>query len=384
LADVPFAKLLSASAAIRISDYSTVGTTTTWKFDGIYAPIDDIRFRGSYSQAVRAPNIGELFQPQSGTFAFVADPCDVIRLNDGAATRAANCSAILSALGLTPAQIAAFSPSTDAQNTTSRRGLSGGNPDLTEETAKTWTAGVVLRPSFIPGLTASFDWYDITIRGAVNTPTATELAELCVDQPTIDNRFCQNIFRAPNTGFVLGDGNDPQQRIGFIVGPENVARFKTSGADFGVSYTFSPSDKLGKIGLSLTGGYLDKISFVPSIGAEVDDDTLEAYNPRWRGTAGIEWKIDQLSLNYGVTYWSKTRRFTTEQLAANPDLSDPKFFFYKERWEHDFQAAFELDNGFEFYGGVNNIFDQKPTFDQLSYPVSGLGRYFYMGAKVKL
>jgi iron complex outermembrane recepter protein len=384
LADVPLAHLLSASAAVRISDYSTIGTTKTWKFDGIYAPIEDIRFRGSYSQAVRAPNIGELFQPQSGTFAFVADPCDATRLNDGSATRAANCATILAGLGLTPAQIAAFSPSTDAQNTTSRRGLSGGNVNLSEETAKTWTAGVVLRPSFIPGLTMSFDWYDITIRNAVNTPSATELAELCVDQPTVNNRFCQNIFRAPGTGFVLGDGNDPQQRIGFVVGPENVARFKTAGADFGIRYGFSAGEKLGDFALNLTGGYLDSISFVPSIGAEVDNDILESYNPRWRGTASVDWKINDFSINYGVTYFSKTRRFTTEQLSANPDLSDPRFFFYKERWEHDIRAAFELDNGFQFYGGVNNIFDKKPSFDQLSYPVSGLGRYFYFGAKVTL
>ncbi len=384
LADVPFAKLLSVSAAARVSDYSTVGTTYTWKFDGIYAPIDDIRFRGSYSQAVRAPNIGELFQPNSGTFLFVTDPCDVTRLNDGTSTRAANCATILSGLGLSAAQIATFSPSTDAQNTTTRRGLVGGNPDLTEETAKTWTAGVVVRPSFIPGLTMTFDWYDIAIKGAVNTPTATELADLCVDQPTADNRFCENIFRATGTGFVLGDGNDPQQRIGFIVGPENVANFKTAGADFSVRYAFSPSENLGDFAFNLNGGYLDSITFVPSIGAETDDDILESYNPRWRGSASVDWKLGNFSLNYGVTYFSKTRRFTTEQIEANPDLTDPRFFFFKERWEHDIRAAFELDEGFQFYGGVNNLFDELPALGSLSYPVSGIGRYIYVGAKVRL
>ena len=98
----------------------------------------------------------------------------------------------------------------------------------------------------------------------------------------------------------------------------------------------------------------------------------------------MNWKIDQFSVNYGVTYFSKTRRFTTEQLDTNPDLSDPRYFFFKERWEHDVRAALELDNGFELYGGVNNIFDEKPVFDSLSYPVSGVGRYMYVGAKVKL
>jgi iron complex outermembrane recepter protein len=383
LSDMPFAHLLSFSAAIRLSDYSTVGKTTTWKLDGIYAPIPDIRFRGSYSQAVRAPNIGELFLPATGSFLFVTDPCDVTRLNDGTQYRAANCATILSGLGLSPAQIAAFSPSTDAQATTSRRGTVGGNPNLTEETAKTWTAGVVLQPSFIRGLTLTFDWYDIRIKNAVNTPTATELAELCVDQPTVNNVFCDNVFRAQGSGFVLGDGNDPLRRIGFNVRPQNVADFKTAGADFTLRYAFEPSD-FGKFGVTVTGGYLDKITFVPSIGADTDDDILEQYNPRWRGSAAVDWTLGSFSLNYGVNYFSKTRRFTTEQLAANPDLSDPKFFFYKERWEHDVRVAVDINDRFTVYGGVNNIFDTKPSFDQLSYPVSGLGRFFYAGAKVKL
>lgn len=382
LADLPFAELLSFSAAIRLSDYSTVGKTTTWKVDGIYAPIPDVRFRGSYSEAVRAPNIGELFLPASGTFDFVVDPCDITKLNDGTQYRAANCSTILSGLGLTPSEIANFSPSTDAQATTSRRGTTGGNGQLQEETAKTWTAGVVVAPRFIPGLALTFDWYDIRIDDAVNTPTATELAELCVDQPTVNNVFCNNIFRESGTGFVLGDGADPQRRIGFNVRPQNVANFRTAGADFSLRYSFEPSDKLGKVSVGLVGGYLDKITFVPSIGAETDDDYLETYNPKWRGTLDIVWKINNVTANYAVTYFSKTRRFTTEQLEANPDLSESKYFWYKERVEHDARLAVDMDDKFQIYAGVNNMFNRKPDFTQLSYPVSAIGRYFYAGVKV--
>lgn len=384
LSDVPFAHLLSVSAAVRLSDYSTVGKTTTWKFDGVYAPIPDIRFRGSISEAVRAPNIGELFLPATGTFLFVQDPCDLNRINDGTSFRRANCTAILSGLGLSAAQIAAFEPSADIQASTSRRGTTGGNPALGEETARTWTAGVVLQPSFIRGLTMTVDWYNIRIKGAINTPTPTEVAELCVDQPTINNVFCNNIFREAGTGFVLGDGADPLQRIGFNVRPQNVAAFRTAGADFTVRYAFQPSDKLGQFGVSLVGGYLDKITFVPSIGADIDDDILESYNPRWRGTATLTWKLGGFSADYSVNYFSKTRRYTTEQLTANPDLSDPKFFFYKELWQHDVRVAYDVDERFALYAGANNLFDQKPDFEQLSYPISGLGRYFYVGAKVKL
>ena len=62
-------------------------------------------------------------------------------------------------------------------------GTFGGNRELSEETATTWTAGLVLRPEFAPGLTVALDWYDIDIEDAINTPEAQEVAQLCVDNP---------------------------------------------------------------------------------------------------------------------------------------------------------------------------------------------------------
>ncbi|MDT1047265.1 hypothetical protein, partial [Pseudomonas aeruginosa] len=53
--DRPFFQTLDFSAAVRLSDYSSIGHTTTWKFDGNWAPVSDVRFRGTISQAVRAP-----------------------------------------------------------------------------------------------------------------------------------------------------------------------------------------------------------------------------------------------------------------------------------------------------------------------------------------
>lgn len=382
LSNMRFAELLSVSGALRYSDYSTVGKTTTWKIDGIYSPIRDVRFRGSYSQAVRAPNIGELFRPSTGTFDFVTDPCDFRRTGEGTQYRQANCATILSGLGLSPSEIAAFSPSTNAQATTSRRGTFGGNGNLSEETAKTWTAGVVLQPQFIPGLTLSFDWYNIKIKDAINTPSPTELAQLCVDQPTVDNVFCENIFRDPSTGFVLGDGADPARRIGFNVRPQNVAALATSGADFTVRYTFDTA-RVGSFVFNLTGGYLDTKTEVPSIGADVDNDIREAYNPRWRGSADVIWKLDKFTANYSFLYTSDTRRYTTEQLTGNPDLSDPRYFSVKGLRQHDVRFAYEVDNRFQFFAGVNNVSDQEPDFESLNYPISGIGRFLYAGFKVQ-
>jgi len=370
LKNLPFAETLTAGAAIRLSDYSTVGKTTTWQFTGVYAPISDVRFRGSYSQAVRAPNIGELFGASSGTFEFIDDPCDPVNIPEGTQYRQANCTAVLTGLGVDPAT---FSPTSDPAATTSLPGFSGGNPDLREETARTWTAGVVLAPTFLRGFTASFDWYNIRLRNAVNTATAQEVVDLCVDQPDLDNQFCNSITRDPDTGFVSS----------YVVRPENVAEFRTSGAELKLNYTHETA-RAGTFGLRFVGGYLDKLSFTPTLGADVDSDRREAYAPRYQATADVTWSKGPLTLNYGVNWFDKTRRYTTEQVAANPDIADPKYIFYKAKWEHDLFASVDVGERFTFYGGVNNLTDERPAVSSSSYPVSFVGRYFYFGAKVKL
>lgn len=373
LRDMPLAHELSFGAAIRLSDYSTVGKTTTWKVDGTYAPIRDVTFRGTYSEAVRAPNITELFAPRNGGFSFISDPCDPVFVTEGTQFRAENCRAALTAAGLTPAQIAAFNPENDPTATVSLPGFSGGNRNLREETARTWTAGVVVRPSFIPGLVASFDWWDIKLSNAVNTPSAQDLAELCVDQPSLDNVFCQSITRSGTTGYISS----------YFVQPVNVANFRTAGADFKLNYSFR-TEKLGSFSIGLVGGYLDRLEFIPTPGAQVDIDREEAYSPKWNATGDITWKMEGVTINYGISWFSKTRRYELETLAANPDLVDPQYLYFKERWQHDVQIGFDVADKFRFYVGGNNIWNQKPDIASSNYPISFVGRYLYAGAKVTL
>ena len=373
LKEVPFAYNLSFGAALRLSDYSTIGKTTTWKVDGTYAPIPDITFRGTWSEAVRAPNINELYAPLNGGFSFIGDPCDPVYIGEGTQYRVANCQATLSALGLSPEQIAAFNPENDPTATVSLPGNSGGNRNLQEETARTWTAGVVLRPSFVPGLVASFDWYDIKLKDAINTATAEEVAELCVDQPSLDNVFCGNISRDPTTGYING----------WFVQPQNVANFRTSGADFKLNYQYQTSGA-GNFALSLVGGYLNKLEFIPTPGATVDVDRQEAYYPKWNATGDITWTLDKLTVNYGISWFSKTRRYETEVTNANPDIAESKYLWYKEKWQHDLYVAYDVDDRFRFYVGANNLFDQQPSIASTNYPISYVGRYMYAGAKIRM
>lgn len=370
LANLPFAETLSVGGAIRLSDYSTIGTTTTWTVNGVYAPVRDITFRGTISQAVRAPNINELFGTATGTYEFIADPCGIDRVTDGTQYREVNCAALLSELGIDQAT---FNPADDATSpeNTSLLGRTSGNRLLDEETAETWTAGIVLRPSFLPGLQLAADWYDIKIKQAINTATAEELVELCVDQPTLDNPFCPNVTRDPATGYVTN----------FLTQPANVAAFDTEGLDVTLNYGFSPGD-LGSFNVRLNGNYLHKLEFIPTVGADVDDDREEAFAPKYSANFDLTWTKGLVTLNYGINYFSKTLRFSKEDTQADPDIVAAEYLYFKERWEHELQAALKLDDGFNLYAGVNNLFDAKPDVGSVNYPISAVGRYLYIGARV--
>ena len=94
IAEMPFIQQLDIEAAVRSSDYDTIGSTTASKIGLNWAISDDLRIRASSSTSVRAPNLSELFSPGVTTGAFLTDPCDITQINLGTSSRAANCAAL--------------------------------------------------------------------------------------------------------------------------------------------------------------------------------------------------------------------------------------------------------------------------------------------------
>jgi outer membrane receptor protein involved in Fe transport len=323
------------------------------------------------SQAVRAPNVTELFAGRTGTFEFITDPCGIDRLTSGTQYRQANCSTILNGLGIDPTT---FNPADDplSPQNSSIQGATGGNRDLGAETARTWTAGVVLRPRFISGLDLAFDWYNIKLKDAVSTPSAQKLVELCVDQPTIDNPFCAALHR-DSRGYIDE----------FLVLPQNVAQFKTAGLDMALNYRFRPFENFGQFNLHVIGNYLKTLSFIPTPGADLDEDVTEPFSPRYSATGDLTWTSGPVTLNYGLSWFSHTRRSAKEITDANPDRYEEKYLWYKEYWEHEIQASVDVSKKFNFYGGIKNLFDTKPDVGAAGYPISAVGRFFYAGVRIK-
>ena len=58
----------------------------------------------------------------------------------------------------------------------------GGNSELRAETSDTWTAGIVLRPSVVPKLTVSVDYYNIAVSDYIDTVGVANILNLCYSQ----------------------------------------------------------------------------------------------------------------------------------------------------------------------------------------------------------
>ncbi len=387
LKDAPFAKELSLDGAVRQSHYSTAGDSTSWKFGGVWAPIDAVKFRASDALAVRAPNIGELFAPNQNLFAFVNDPCDTQNVNLGTSFRPGNCQAIEDALlgpGVyNPAIPADSSLATGASIAT----VVGGNTALKAETARTLTVGIVIQPTdWVPNFTFSADYYRVNIVNAIQPLSAQTIANECVDLSTIANPFCAAITRtaaAPIPGALT------QIRAQEI----NVASVSTAGVDFQANYSVQTSDwfgtNYGDLNFHLIGNWLDHLTFqslaneAPVQGAgTVGGGADGTPAPRWQTNLDVLWHMDKWTVDYNIDWYDHMLRSTIQTFEDEPNVYAPQYLYIPDRFVQSVQVGYDFDGGYNVYGGVDNLFYQKPAIGSPGYPVDPIGRFFYVGVKV--
>ncbi len=386
---------LSVEAAGRISDYSTIGTAKQWRLAGEWAPIRDIRFRANKGTSVRAPNIVELYSPQSVNFTGTAqDPCDKSQYGGLSAsqvtTRVANCSAA----------IAGYDKSTFTSNIgTGRSSLQlqqGGNPDLNEEKAKTTQIGVILQPRFMPGFQFAFDWYKSDIDGEVGTiPTQTLLTDLCYNSSTAyaSNPFCAQIIRD-----ATGTSQNPQAGVPggisrVILLNQNVAAVKIEGWDSTAQYQFplasllQVGDDIGDINLrvDVTRQYHWKLQGLPGQAFTELANSIPNATPEWKANMAATWSNDHLRVQWQTRYIGSMAVATP----ATPVSSlDPYYTGY--HLEHDVRATYRFNEKLAFRGGVVNVTNERPPFLPETFSGTGTGsstydnrgRFFFIGASM--
>ena len=373
LRDLPFAHELTFTGAARYSDYNTTANHTfAYNVSGTWAPVRDIRFRGNYSQSVRVPTLGDLFTPPTQSFNFLQDPCDIlfIGLNPN---RAANCAAAGVPVGFV---------NTLARTQTTEIAFAG-NPLLEEETSKSLTLGVVLTPRWVPGLSITVDYYAIDLENRIEALAAQVILNQCFDLPDLNNQFCPLVFRNPDSTFASP---------GVLSSGVNFAKGEADGIDFEVAYrrTFDNGHRLNVRGIATY--VIKRNNFISPTNPDFSDRQLsELGDPRWAANLNITYGIGNIDLRYSMNYIGKQTIGAYEQYFSHQDRpptnpDNTLEVFYPDVLYHAVRLNMRVDERFQFYGGVDNLFDTAPPLGLLGTgaadPFDPIGRYFYVGGQV--
>jgi outer membrane receptor protein involved in Fe transport len=351
-----------------------------------FAPVRDLRVRASLQRAVRAPNVQDLFAP---TFpgGFLSDPCAGVTPK----ATAAQCALT----GVTPDEYGHIVASPDP-GSFPYNAIFGGNPELDPEKATTKAIGIVLRPRFIPGLNATVDWFDISIKGAISVIGPTRTMATCIE--TGDPGFCSLIHRDSSGSLWL----TPE---GFVDSRNaNIGSVEARGVDVGVKYTRSLA-RLGSVDLGFLGSWLDRLTSNAG-GLATSAECSGAYGPscgvpkpKWRHKARATWTLEPFALSLQWRYFGSVRldrsipgnlNFLGPWRPADETIGAQSYF--------DLTALARVSNRYELRFGIRNLFDREPpivsstgqqpagscaetvcsgnTFPQVYDP---LGRYVFAG-----
>lgn len=417
LRDVPFFNELSIEAAARVSDYNSLDDLV-WAYNAglIWSPVPDIRLRGGYARAVRAPDLGDLHAAAAQQFANnVQDPCDTtfIDINPNRRARCAEAGIPLTIL-LSNGQL---QPWTNVPGS-GVLGITSGNPDLQPEKSTSWTLGAVIQPRWVPGFALTVDYHNITIRDAIAALNGQQVINRCYDDPvSIDNPFCAVVGRRTGTGSVITDFTFLGQSSRRFIGPQvpgcsaqnecaipivgnsflssgfNFQKLRSEGIDFDLSYRRNMFG-IGWDVRAIVSWLMDR-EFFTFITDPTQSDRIHGLlgDPEWAGSLAINADLGNVEFQYDLRFVDRMQvaasweTMHTHQ-GRGPNNADAfPFDAYPRTFFHDIRVQVEPGEGFRFYAGIDNVFDRLPPFGLTGtgvgsgiYPVQG--RYFYSGVRL--
>lgn len=271
----------------------------SWAVGGHIAPVEDIEFRGNFTRSFRSPAITELFLPVVNAFNTVPDLCAPGAIGGGAAPalRTANCNAFLAKFpGATP----------DPASTATVPVQSGGNPNLDNEQADSWTAGIIVRPRFLPRFSMTADYVSITLNDPIANLTIAQVVSGCFDNANFDatdvlnaNSFCSLINRDPTTGRVVNNPATPAVRTGFVNGEQ----IKFRGIQGTMNYSI-PIERWGMNGTFSVGGDMlyvqSRLNNITGVAPSRTDGIVG--DPEFSGQLRLRYVEDTWGVNTTVNY----------------------------------------------------------------------------------
>jgi len=327
----PWAEAWDVSAAVRATDYEISGYVTTWKLGTTYTPVEDITVRVTRSRDIRAPNLYDLFRPDS--------------------FGAANATIVDPFLGNPP-------PSYPLTN----KSITRGNPALVPEKADTLGAGIVFRPQFLPGFTASVDYWDVKIKGAIQPITTQQVIDTCFTGQFPQN--CANVIR--NSAGTI----DSVRTYGL-----NLAQQRVKGIDLESSYRTPLSDLIGDLpgDFSIHGlitfylrNYADNTFNLPT--DRVGQNTAGGV-PDWKFNVNATYSLDPITItltgraNSSGTYNAMFIECTTGCPTATNDRDTVNTNRLSGRFYLDANVGYDFEIGEttgQLFVSAKNLFNVDP------------------------
>ena len=348
---------LTLSAAARHEDYPGLDQQTTPRFGLSYTPVEGLTLRGSWARSFKAPTLFQRFIPYQTI--------------------------------LLPAAVFGAGTGSDTVFFTS-----GGNPDVTSERARSWTAGVELQPVAIPELTISATWYDIryqdrvvrpiagSIAAAFRDPGFANLIDFSPDPTTLSELIAGSLFGLENFS---GSPYDPANVAAYVDNRNrNVAVWAIEGVDARIAWNQNLGDEQS-LSFDLSGSFLDSQQQITPDLPEVQLAGTVFNPPRYRARGLARYQSGGFAANIAANYIGalRDRRFEEERRLSPSATVDLGLSYEIVRGEG-------REPGLEISLTIQNLFDDEPEtlgqtgptdtpYDSTNY--SPIGRFVTFGIR---
>ena len=387
LKDKSFAQRLELNLGVRSSDYETAGHVETYKADGLWEPFKGFTFRGGFEHAIRAPNIGELYnqvgaQAQIGSPPGQGDPCDV-RSTARTGPNGPSVRTLCAQTGVPGAIVDTYQYTTVAIGV-----INSGNVDLTPEEADTVTFGFVYKPEFdkpmFADLSFSADYYDIDINNVIAPIAGGTALSKCYNldgtNPTYDaaNTYCAALRRNPTTG-----------GVDTVAAPYlNLGGLHTTGVDAQIDWKMPIGP--GSLDLNLFANFTNSYETQLLAGSAWQEfaGTIDGTQnggipiPDWKTLTSLTYRLPSFEGGVRWRHLPAMKDITSVTRPASPAAGVDAYDLF------DVTLSYKFSDKIMIRGGANNVLDEEPpivggTIGQTqpgTYDI--LGRYYYLGLQL--
>ena len=344
---LPFMQNLQFSLAGRYEDYSDVGDSLDPKI-GIYWEVNDqFSLRASYSESFRAPDLQQL---------------------NGIERLAVNVFPV--------DEITAFSPPSPSVLFSDFPAViylspTGTNPNLSPESATSWSAGFSFEPKFVEGLTIKGNYFTINYSDRIEIVSVSQIFQ---DVSLLELvGFAPNVLLDVETAFARAEageidlvipnelGNISPEDIQLIVqsGPQNVSERDVSGFDLNVNYVIDTD--LGQFTAGANATYLiDYVSRLAPTSPSAEQINV-LYRPvDFNMRANLSWSNNGFTVftafNYVDGYRDNIDTLIAEGIDAWTTIDLSLAYDTADRFDNVFV------NDLRFGFSVTNLFNNDPPF----------------------